>query len=321
MKKNVMEQFNDNLRITTWLGGKYRWAEEINIMQDHSKSVYIEPFTGIANVILNTYPYRSELINDKDYGTVCLIRECKKNFNELAEIFKELPIEENIFKYFLKMKRTEYKGMDQQIVALAELYLTSYSFDANRTNMRFLDPKQHDEARQKLYDRTCRMLDINAKRVQKRLQNVEIMNVDALDVIEKFKDCSEAMIYIDSPYEYSTMGERKDLYYVKFDSRDQEKLLSLVRNAKASIMLSGYRGGIYLYDRYLTKEAGWACWQLDSKVNMACRTGVEHKGSTQEYLWTNYMPAELGLSLIHSDDIALTQHEAELVAGARCLND
>jgi site-specific DNA-adenine methylase len=311
MKKNVMEQFNDNLRITTWLGGKFRWAKEVNLMQDHTKSVYIEPFVGMANVLLNSYPHKNEIVNDKDYGTVCLIRECQRDFEELSKVFKELPIKKDIFDYFLDMKRAGYKGVNQQIVALAELFLTSYSFDANRTNMRFLDPK-HDEARKKLYDRTCRMLDINAKRVQNRLQNVEITNIDALDVIEEFKDCSEAMIYVDSPYEYSTMGEQKDLYYEKFDSRDQENLLRLVRDAKASIMLSGYRGGIFLYDTYLTSEA-WHVWQLDSKVNMACRTGVEHKGSSQEYLWTNYLPSELARSYMHSDDIALTEVEAKTI--------
>ncbi|MBO6240756.1 MAG: DNA adenine methylase [Butyrivibrio sp.] len=318
MKKNVQKMFKDNLRIATWLGGKYRWAKEINLLLDHDKLLYVEPFVGMANVLLNADEFPCELVNDKDYGTINLIKQCQEDFQSVIDIFKEYPIEKTYFEMFRGLKNLGYVGMNQFDIALAELYLTSYSFDANRMNMRFVDSK-HDEARQKLYDRTCRMLDINAARVQERLQGVTITNHDALDVIRELKDDSDAMLYIDSPYEYSTMGPRKDLYYERFTTEDQVAMLNLIKDSKASVMVSGYRGGDYLYERYLTKDAGWHCWMLDSKVNMACRTGVEHKGSTQEYLWTNYVPDELGLSIIHSGDIALTQHEADLLAGARCL--
>ena len=57
-------------------GGKYYLSEFIisNFPQDYEQMVYVEPYCGAANVLLNKAPSSEEVINDLDGGIYYILR-------------------------------------------------------------------------------------------------------------------------------------------------------------------------------------------------------------------------------------------------------
>ena len=64
-------------------------------------------------------------------------------------------------------------------------------------------------------------------------------------------------------------------------------LLKIIRNAKAKILLCGYKAekGIDLYDAYLL-PCGWKCYKLTDVPKSAQNKST--KDIATEYVWCNY---------------------------------
>lgn len=52
----------------------------------------------------------------------------------------------------------------------------------------------------------------------------------------------------------------KNLYRGKFSDIEQYQMLELIQDAKAKVLLCGYRGGNMLYDKFLNKSTNWHCY-------------------------------------------------------------
>jgi len=118
----------------------------------------------------------------------------------------------------------------------------------------------------------------------RRLKNVTVTNRDALEILKEIKDDEDAMIYLDPPY---TFHERtsNNLYQCEQDDEKQKKMVELIKDAKAHILVSGYKNPIY--DQVLNEANGWTSKLLMEVVkHSSSRRGI--KPVAQEWIWKNY---------------------------------
>ena len=104
----------------------------------------------------------------------------------------------------------------------------------------------------------------------------------------------------------------KNPYNTAFTTEDQISLLTLIRDAKAKVCVSGYRGGSLLYDRYLNRDTDWHVYKI-GEVTRSAGMYTAIKGDTHnkvsEFVWTNYeVPAKASF-FVNTFDLALTYGE------------
>ncbi len=111
-----------------------------------------------------------------------------------------------------------------------------------------------------------------------RLKCAEIENRPALEIIERFQDQEDALIYADPPYVLETRGGRK-LYQFEMSDRDHMQLLDALDKHSGPVMLSGYAHP--LYDERL------AHWQ-----RLSVEAHAERGQTRTEVLWINPRAAQ-----------------------------
>ena len=116
-----------------------------------------------------------------------------------------------------------------------------------------------------------------------RLKEAEIENRPALEIIERFRDQQDALIYVDPPYVLDTRDGRK-LYQFEMTDADHIELLDALDKHTGPVVLSGYAHP--LYDERLVH------WRRVTKTSLA------EKGQMRtEVLWINTKAVSCQLSL------------------------
>ncbi len=115
-----------------------------------------------------------------------------------------------------------------------------------------------------------------------RFKDVYIESIDASKFMFAL-DGPDALFYVDPPYPEETLNFReKQVYDQPFLMNQHEDLLTVLRNLKAKVILSGYR--CELYDRELLPEYGWH------------RRDIQHitqaHSTKTECLWKNFVPKD-----------------------------
>lgn len=131
------------------------------------------------------------------------------------------------------------------------------------------------------------MLD-NLPGVYERLEHVKIFNVDALDLLECYVDNEKVFAFLDPPYRHDLRGKNANkIYKCELSEIQQIRLLKIIRNAKAKILLCGYKAekGTDLYDAYLLPY-GWKCYKLMDVPKSAQNKAT--RDIATEYVWCNY---------------------------------
>lgn len=276
-----------NAKIYQYFGSKFRLTNQLTSALPHDR-IYIEPFMGSASIYLNRSIDAKNILCDQDITITNMWRVVadKEKGEEFKELFLQTPVDNLIFKRCLgeEMEGTEVEK------AVKTYYILVYSFDGNRKNMRY---GSKPEKWNSMHEKARRDLLGNWNTWYCHAERAEITNDNALNVIARYKDCEEAVMMLDPPYVKELLGKYcKDLYRSKFSDSEQHELLALIRDAKAKILLCGYRGETYLYDQYLNSASGWHCYCVNDRLNKSCRTTAK-KGFAKEYIWVNYeLPAD-----------------------------
>lgn len=266
-----------------WIGGKFRLQEALLSLLPHS-DIYCEPFMGSAVTYLNRTIDKINIMSDID-GTIVNLWKVIAD-DDMSDKFKHefcnIPVDKNIFDSLCLVESSD--DADVLDRAIASYYRIVYSFNGNRTNMRYgttNDKWNHMQAK------CIRELNFNWTNWRLHAKNAKIVEENALVILEELKDMQSAVIFIDSPYVKELLGVKKDLYKGKFNDEEQIKMLETIKDSKAKIVVCGYRGGSYLYDLFLNRKTGWHCYCINNRLVKACKTG-EKKGFAQEYIWTNF---------------------------------
>ena len=129
-------------------------------------------------------------------------------------------------------------------------------------------------------------------RVADRLRTVDIRNEDALDVIPKYGDDPDALIYCDPPYPHETRGDTNS-YGFELDEDEHRELAAVLKDCNAKVALSSYKSDLY---RELYEEDGW--YRFDSEEQTMHTT----KDTRIESVWMNYKPQSVDSTKLYKAD-------------------
>ena len=119
-------------------------------------------------------------------------------------------------------------------------------------------------------------IDIAADRLRGSTTNlVQIEHMDALRLIERY-NTPDALIYLDPPYVRSARKSGA-LYKHEMNDQQQVRMLEIITQSKAKIILSGYRNE--LYEKWLSG------WETDATLSRTTSNAM-----AEEVIWMNYEP-------------------------------
>jgi len=277
-----------HIRFFRWYGGKIRMIERlVPLIPKHT--VYLEPFAGSGALALNHVRSQVEIINDldRDIANLFAVMADRDKGKELIERLYCVEYDRKVFCAAREEQKNGFEGYNSIERAVLTYILISQSFNASRNSF-----SKGGYASTELYHQD--MLD-NLPKVYERLERVSIYNADALDLLPCYADNEDVFAFIDPPYRHGLRGKNADkVYQCELSDLQQVKLLNTIRNAKAKILLCGYKAekGIDLYDAYLL-PCGWKCYKLMDVPKSAQKKDT--KDTATEYIWCNYeLPAWSG---------------------------
>lgn len=274
----------NKLNISHYIGGKNFMVDAINEQIDLKKKKYYELYGGMANVLLNKPMHDQEFYNDFDKQIAHLVYVLSQEGELLLYKMLESRYSEDEFKQALEISKgfngyvdSNRDVSDEDIrVARATWITLLQSRNGMRRNWKGMKIG-NEEA---IYLNKL----VNKYELATRLKNVTVTNRDALEILKEIKNDEDAMIYLDPPY---TFHERtsKNLYQCEQDDDKQQEMVELIKDAKASILVSGYKNSIY--DEVLNESNGWTSMLLmNTYKHSSSRRGI--KPMVEEWIWKNY---------------------------------
>lgn len=255
-------------------GAKWRLSEWIieHFPEDYEKLVYLEPFLGSGAVFFNKLPGAVETINDLDGDIYNLFWVLRERPEELKQKIKLTPY-----------SREEY---DNSFLPSSEPVEKARRFMVRTTQAigAKMDGKcgWRNHKQKKIGGTPCKWagiadnIDIASKRLLGDTTHlVQIERTDALKLIEKYNN-PEVLMYLDPPYLRDTRHSNR-LYQHELSDDAHKRLLQLIIESKAKIVLSSYDSE--LYSQALK---GWYKFTTETRT-----TSSE---VVVECIWTNYEP-------------------------------
>lgn len=266
----------------SYYGGKTRLAPWIaSLLPPHR--VYVEPFVGSGAVLFAKSPAPHEVINDIDGNLVTFFRVLRDQPDELERACRLTPYARDEYDYCYDRESapTDLERARRAWVRIVQTFAgATGDHHRNSWSASVANRVQTAVAAQRMVDR---MHDC-----ARRLAHVLIENRPAVDVIRRYGDAADAVVYADPPYLASVRRSRergtrvaRDYAHDMSTLDDHQALAHALRDVRATVLVSGYPSPIY-DDLY----AGW--WRVEQpmKVDSANRAGAAAKTAI-EVLWCN----------------------------------
>jgi DNA adenine methylase len=235
--------------LTAWFGGKARLGKIIaEKLPEHR--IYVEPYGGMAGVLMAKYPSEVEVYNDLHSGVVALFRVvrdpvlCQQLLNLLdltpyaREEWRDCNATWESETNLVEKARKVYVTLSQNFVGATAG--GSWSFGGIKYDGNVVS---------KFYNSFD-----NIKAVCQRLKQVQVENFPATDVIKRW-DSPETCFYLDPPYLPETrQGKNVNDYKHELTTGNHLELIDLCLSLKGKVILSGYPSETY--DKALLEE-GW----------------------------------------------------------------
>jgi DNA adenine methylase len=233
-------------------GGKWRLAPWI-ISHFPAHSRYVEPFGGAASVLVRKDPVDCEVYNDLDAELVNVFRVLRDPI-----LSEQLRVAATLTPY----ARDEYElsyatGVSDPVEAARRTVFRAYASFGGcgqrryRTGMR---PALGGRGNRPELDWRGWPSQVTA--FCDRLSTVQIENVDALKLVEKY-DRADTLFFIDPPYPHSTRSMVQTAshfhYAVELTDDDHRRLAAVQHRCEAAVVVSGYACPLYDDELY----SGW----------------------------------------------------------------
>jgi DNA adenine methylase len=228
-----------------WYGGKHYLARWI-IEQMHDHRVYVEPFGGMAGVLLKKEPSEVEVFNDLDGRVVNFFRVIRdrQQFNELKRRCELTPYSREEF-HTLCHTPEPSNPVDQ-----AWWFFVRCRQARGGIGMSRLTPNSwatSTRTRRKMPEPISKYLSAldGLEAVAARFRPVMIENMPAIDLIRKY-DGNDVLFYCDPPYPASTRSGRKATTYA-FEMTDAQhaELLDMIGQCRGRVLISSYDSPLY----------------------------------------------------------------------------
>lgn len=259
------------MKVLKWPGSKWNMSNKIiELMPPHT--VYIEPFFGSGAVFFNKKRCNLEILNDLDSEVVNLFKVIRDYPGELADKVFFTPYSREEYKETYDRYNKDLDDLEKARQFLVRSNMARAGMQYYSSSWRTCGLVLASKIKQRVTREWNRIPD-NIFQAALRLKDAEIENIDAIKLIKKYngKNC---LIYVDPPYLLST---RKQKYYnVEMTEENEHKeLISLLKQHKGPVILSGYNSNLY---NNLLKD-----W---NKIGI--KTNAEQGKKRVEVIWTNY---------------------------------
>lgn len=276
----------NKLALVPYYGGKSgKMLHRMLMLMPHEGiETWVEPFMGSAGITLNHHRCKNEIINDKDSSMVNLLQviQNESDLKEFLEKIKPIIASKDVYKQAEK----EVDSKNKITRAVSEYILLKLSFNAARSGYS-----------NKLEG--CSLFEEgNLWKVHNRLQGIKITCDDAVSVINNYKNDSKAFIVADPPYQSILRNpSATNVYRHELTRKEQELFLDSIVDAKARVMINGYKAlKNDLYDRILLPK-GWRCYMLGRFAKSSSNQG-NTKPIGEEFIWVNYKLPEYSIFII-----------------------
>jgi DNA adenine methylase len=258
---------NTNNHVLDYPGAKWNLAPWI-IEHFPPHEIYVEPFFGSGAVFFAKKPAKHEVINDLSKEVYNLFRIIRDHPYELATVVNFTAWDQN--EYELAFNEDAPSELERARRFLVRCWMTRDARHMKpgtfRTRQSLFSPSRTDQWNNipdRIWATTTRFKD-----------NVEIWNIKALDVINKYMSDDSALIYLDPPYKPTTRAEKK-LYGYEMSNIDHAVLLDVIRKVRGAVVLSGYDSELYSH--------ALPDWHIVRKNTLAVSATKK-----EEVLWMNH---------------------------------
>ncbi len=254
--------------ICKYPGSKWSLANWIiSFFPEHHS--YLEPFAGSMAVLFNKPRSNIETVNDLDGNVVNLFEWIKKDPERLAHEIYWTP-------YARQVYEDAFAAVPEDSLGRAvNFYIRLNMGHGFRTTGEKVGWKNDVQGRERAYaSQDWINLPDKIMQAAERLRGVQIENLPAVDVIQRF-NFSNVLIYNDPPYVLSTRHGKQ--YRHELDDKGQNDTLDVLLAHKGPVLLSGYDNALY-NDRL----KGWHREEIDSYS--------QKNTKRREVLWMNFEP-------------------------------
>ncbi|MEQ8667582.1 MAG: DNA adenine methylase [Pirellulales bacterium] len=261
-----------------WHGGKKLQAPWIiEQMPDHR--VYVEPYGGMANVLLKKQPSEVEIYNDLD--------------GRIVNLFQVIRDRDSLAKLQLKCELTPYSRRQftdfcsqpepTDPIERAHWFLVRGRQARGGLGSSKLTPSAwatSTRSRRKMPEPVSKYLSAidGLEPLAARFREVLIEEMPAIDLIKKY-DKPDVLFYCDPPYPAATRsGGRTQAYAHELTDEDHRQLLAILRACQGKVMISSYPSEIY--------EQELHDWR---RVEKPAKAQMSNSGNARtEVLWLNF---------------------------------
>lgn len=245
---------------------------------NYEKLIYVEPFGGAGNVLLNKNPSTVEVYNELNPDIVNLVWHFAYGDEDFFHRIRRLVYDQSYFDNAKKLVQTD---ADQTSRAIAELILRRMSRSGMKQDFSW-----------SVRERGGRPGEINSfenfkdelPKIKARLQNVIIRNERAESVIEQYMNDENVIFYVDPPYLHSTRTTIDAYEDFEMSEEQHIALANLLTQVKGKVILSSYPSELYsnLYQG----------WRLEKRFVKNSSSQAKKKQDRIECLWINYEGGE-----------------------------
>lgn len=240
----------------TYFGSKWRLASKIiSTFPSHNK--YIEPYGGTGIILFNKEKVDHQIFNDIDFNIYNFFNLLKNNSDDLINNIESYSYSRLTFEW-----SKEQDIIDDNLEIATKWYWNNQLSYGGR-GISYCDHYKNINRSKTRLDNLYCFADF--------LQNVEITNLTAIELIQK-EAIKDTLLYVDPPY----CIEGKEYEY-GMSRYDHIKLLEILRETPAKVVLSSYNNQLY---NSLLQE--WDIIELNAQVSF----GVS-RDNRKEVLWTN----------------------------------
>lgn len=258
-----------------YYGGKWRLAPWI-VKNLPPHRVYVEPFCGAASVFFRKEPAYGEVLNDLSGDIINYFRVLQSD--RLRAWLKELLL-------LTPYSRAEYNRAHEYAAEPVEnarrLLIRSmmgyHSDSVNSANSK--SGFRNDCGRSwTLPVHNWRDYPLYIDQFAARLRDAIIEQVDAFRLMEKWRDKTDYLWYIDPPYPHATRtAANKHKYVVEMSDAEHLQLIEVLQQLRGTVVLSGYPTDLY----NPLETAGW------QKICRTIKNTTFQSGERTECLWIN----------------------------------
>ncbi|MBB5934559.1 DNA adenine methylase [Streptomyces zagrosensis] len=229
---------------------------------------YVEPFCGSAAVLLAKERCRTEVLNDANGDVVTFWRVLRDQPDALVEVLQRTPYARDEYKASL----TSYGGLPELERARRFFVRCCMAFNASTRKVGFSSSAPGRTGKAQTF---AARIDTRLMEVAERVRGVEIENVDALRLVDRWRQ-PDTVLYLDPPYLASTRKSKRDYATESNTDEFHASMLHTVADFPGTVLISGYMGGPY-------ESLGWRCERREVPAHVSNAAGARRV----ECLWIN----------------------------------